>query len=162
MDKEKLRELGEKLDVSGKDVRSMRFAKLKEYWFYPFTGICAFLVSILRARHYAKDNEILTSRDTGKEYPYSSSRAEGARFSSLFLFGLVAATGPIAALYRTRGMERPRKMRILLFATVIAIVAVVISYMTFTRFHEHFRPVEYYSGAIAYGVSSREMDLFGG
>jgi hypothetical protein len=162
MDNGKLRELGEKLELSGKDIKSIRHAKLKEYWLYPITGACTFLASIILAWVGAQSDEKVMIRSNGGEYEYPTcvNCDESAKNRTVFFYGLVAAIGPLAALRKTRGMERPKKLKILFFATVIAIVSVVISYMTYSRFYEHFRPVEYHGAGIEYSVFSREPNAF--
>ena len=149
MNKGKLQEIGEKLEVSQQDIDSIRKESLKEKWIYPITAVIVAAISAFLGWVVGKDNERLVSRDTGREYPYSS----GIGYLGIFIIGATEfGLGSLITFLKTLNKGTGERKKVF----VIMICIVVLSIFTFFVSYKLSQPVEYYSGAIDYGVYSRE------
>ena len=147
MEGERLKEIGEKLEVSEEDMKAMRRERLMEKWLYPVTGALVSLGATILGFIMGKNADPI-KRDGG--YPFTRVTPEAAAlFCGLPLTALLSV---IAALWFRKNptMDTKRKrMVVVLLSLVFAVLGFVVTYGLA-------RPVEYYEDAIDYGVYSRD------
>ncbi|MCK4614533.1 MAG: hypothetical protein KAU14_07005 [Thermoplasmata archaeon] len=152
MDSKKLQEIGEKLEVSQQDIRAIRRRKIKEFIIYPLTSVFFVLLSAFFGWFYGREHERLVSRETGGEYPYyTTSPGHIAQFCGLPI-AVVTTAITSYAVWKRKG---ERKKCAIIAGAFTVIVTVIISIIVFTEVYRWAQPVEYYSGAIKYGVYSQ-------
>ena len=149
VNKDRFRELGSGLDITPKDINTMKKEKFKERFIYPITAACVALLSAFLGWFFGRFDERDVSRDTGKEYPFTTS----TRYTLTGCFGITAlGIGMFIGILKARNKEGKEKMKIFGAIIIMVAAAIIIFFVTY-RFSQ---PVDYYSGAIKYGVYSRE------
>ena len=136
MNNEKLQSIGNKLDISERDLENIRRQNRRYKFLYPMIGgiiaICSTIAGYLMGKNA---DAKLVSSETGAVYPYT-----------LLSFAVGA---PLTA--NLNSISRTKRLFILL--TII--ITVIVSIVGFTTAYDMARPVEYYSGAIRYGVYNK-------
>jgi len=152
MNKEKLAEIGSKLDVSESDIASIRKRHRHARIIAPVTGglivfystVIGYIVGSASGTKAGNDAwPKLVNSKTGEVYPYMIP----------VLLGL--ASGISAS-----DLRRKTKF-IILFTSVLTVIFAVTGYllahgMAYENAYEAARGIQYYSGAIEYGVYSKE------
>jgi len=123
MDNGKLLEIGGKLDVSEDDLKAMKHEKFKEKWLYPVTGAVVTALSVFLGWFFGRQDEREVSRETGREYPFSS----GEKYCCSFLWGMgLLGIGTIQAYLKTRDIAPEERKRF--FLVMIAVIYYAIYY----------------------------------
>ena len=164
MDRRKLLRIGSKLDLTPRDVRSLRFHKLKDNWLYPVLGSLALTASacwgFVLGRFRGADKP---ARPEYLGYPYSSKYYGdfGGHYDIYSIFGAVVAAGALTVglLSRRYSREHFGKYKAL-FIFTIALVSIILFVSIFWHTYQGV-PQETYSLATRYGVYSREGELGG-
>ena len=103
---------------------------------------------------WGKEDERRVNRDTGNTYPFGSS-LELRGFLGLLLFGLPTAGGSLlASQLKARKMSGKEKIHFLRQSHRLTLILTMIPVLVFLVVYQLSRPLEYYSGAIEYGVYS--------
>ena len=152
MNKDKLKEVGSKLDITPQDMKNMRWERFRENWIYPLTGAVLVGFSAFFGWFFGRNREKLVSRETGEEYPFSPNLGVVV----LVLGFPVLATGSAVATYLARKQEGEKRRTALRLGFLMVIISLVLSILVFMVVHDLSRPVDYYSGSIKYGVYSKE------
>ncbi|MCK4614534.1 MAG: hypothetical protein KAU14_07010 [Thermoplasmata archaeon] len=157
MNKGKLQEIGEKLEVSDQDIDSIRKESLKEKWIYPITGALIALGGALAGFILGKNADPV-QESGGDGYPYSMkiTRTTTALFCGLPLVSLLTVSA--ALMFRNKPNIDKKKIRI-----TIIIISILFAIVGFLVAYDLARPVEAgggsnenYGEASDYGVYSRE------
>ena len=158
MNKENLEELNQELGVTPADRKALWWGKLKENWFYPVTTLILTAIAAFLGWLDGRNDEKLVNRDTGREYPFNMVFDIPFKGGLAFLLiGLpsMGISGVIAALKarKEQGEKREQTLRVGLATALILAILVVVVYIVVYKVSQ---PIEYYSGAIEYGVFSQE------
>ncbi len=147
MNKEKLAEIGGKLDITKEEFRNIHKQRRKEKINTILTGGIISIISMLTGYFIGKNSE---PRMEHRGYPYGmlgSSFCCGAGMG-----GIMGGFGFLYLLTYLNGKKKHKTMMsiLVLFFIILSVIAIIFG-------HEVGRPVEYYSGAIDYGVFSRDQ-----
>lgn len=134
MNYEKLQDIGDKLNISEKDLKNIKKEKQKNKLLYPIIGAIIAICSTLSGFILGKNTEPkLVNSETGETYPYS-----------LLTFAIFGATINL----------RKNSSKKLIIITII--LTTIISIIGFVSAYNSAQPVEYYHGSIKYGVYNTE------
>ena len=165
MNQEQLQEHSQELDIDPADLKDFRLQRFKEKWLYPVSG--AFTVAASAAYGYFRGLSEgegkpakLVNRDTGNTYPYSGGHQTGFwDHTDIYLpfTGVVALGGLVAGIltYRSKLERKKLKFAIILITVLLSVILFV--HVFWQSFEGVEQPANYYSGAIDYGVYSREI-----
>ena len=153
MNRERLEEMGEKLQLSAEDITAIRKRKLRETLFAPVAGGIFMGLSFLLGWFLGRGDE---RKESG--YPFSVRGYCTCGWGMLvsFSMGLVVFRTVMrqARLDRTEGKEGWKKLQTLGIFTLTG--TVLLSAIIFYTTYKHFQPDVYYSETIDYGVYSQE------
>jgi len=138
MDRQKIDEMGAKLDVTEEDFRQIRRQYFLVKILAPITGAFIIFLSTLTGYLRGRDaRPLLVNRETGRVYPYV--------IPSMLALGITFAD-------RKRFLTMKRNLLLI----TVSIVVIFMSIIGYFVAYDMGQPVEYYSGSIMYGVYSRE------
>lgn len=144
MNKDKLTEIGKKLDISRSQIKKINEQRRKQSIYTILVGGIVSLISLITGYIISKNRE---PRMEYRGYPYGTSGS-----CLLCGAGLTALIGGMGFFFLVDHLREKRKHEammgvLVLFFIVLSVIAVIFG-------HEIGRPVEYYSGSIEYGVYS--------
>ena len=158
MEEGKLREIGGKLDVSESDIKKIKKRHSITRILSPIIGAFVAFISTILGHIIGKSSgiaagkdarPILINRETGEVYPYAI---------TTFLVTTTTLT--------TLPKEMKKKtITILLVTAILTVIIAVVGYcvahgIAYDNAFEAAKPKEYYSGAILYGVYSKETYVY--
>ena len=146
MNKEKLAEIGEKLNVPHSQIKKINKQHRKQNIYTILVGGITSLISLLTGYFIGKSRE---PRMEHHGYPYAI--WHDSCFCSALPIFLFSGTVGISYLFISKSKH---KQKLLLVSMVIFFI--ILSVLAYIFGQDVGCPVEYYSGAIEYGVYSKE------
>ena len=138
--------IGRKLGISKEEIRKINKQRRKEKIRTTLIGGIISIISLLSGYIIGKIRE---PKMEYRGYPY------GMTGSSFYCgMGLMGIFGGLGSLYLLGNLYDKKKHKTMI--SILVLFFIVLSVMAVIFGHEVGRPVEYYSGAIGYGVYSKD------
>ena len=146
MNNEKLAEIGGKINITKEEIRKINKQHRKEKIRTILTGGMISMISLVTGYIVGKNRE---PKMEYRGYPYGIST-----YGSSFCCAIgLCVFGGLGSLFFLHKLYKKKHRTVMSF---LIIIFICLSVMAVIFGHEVGRPVEYYSGAIEYGVYSKE------